>query len=178
PILVSMSSTFVTRARDAFGDTLERLGMDSEAEDTSPEDLGHRAAILVGAGRAWDRHLGPMLGASELAQMLGIGTRQAVHDRARRGGLLALRRGSRQVRFPAFQVINRPGSVSHTVLPGLGAILEVFDAAGVDAWTVASWFCTPSEVLEAMTPARWLGEQRDPNSALDAAKRSAARLGQ
>ncbi|MGH9070589.1 MAG: hypothetical protein ACRDX8_05340 [Acidimicrobiales bacterium] len=173
-----MSSTFVTRARESFGETLERLGVDDQAEDTSPEDLGHRAAILVAAGRVWDRHLGPMVGAGELADLLGIGTRQAVHDRARRGGLLALRRGSRQVRFPAFQLVDRPGSVSRTVLPGLGAILELFDVASVDAWTVASWFCTPGELLEAMTPARWLAEGNHPDAAIEAARRSAARLGQ
>lgn len=173
-----MSSIFVTRARESFGDTLERLGVEDEASDASPEDLGHRAAILVGAGRVWDRHLGRMLGAGELAQLLGIGTRQAVHDRARRGGLLALRRGSRQVRFPAFQLTDRPGSVTQVVLPGLAAILKVFDAADVDPWTVASWFCTPSELLEAMTPARWLAEGRDPAGAVEAARRSGARLGQ
>ncbi|MGH9065893.1 MAG: hypothetical protein ACRD0L_18375 [Acidimicrobiales bacterium] len=172
-----MPSTFVARARASFGDTLERLGVD-EGEDASPEDLGHRAAILVGAGRAWDRHLGPMLSAGELADLLGIGTRQAVHDRARRGGLLALHRGSRQVRFPAFQLVARRGSLTHAVLPELGAILEVVEAAGVDPWTVASWFCTPSELLDAMTPARWLAEGRHPDSALEAARRSAARLGQ
>lgn len=173
-----VSSTFVARARDSFGDTLERLGVGDAAGDASAEDLGRRAAILVGAQRVWDHHLGPLLGASEVADLLGVGTRQAVHDRARRGGLLALHRGSRQVRFPAFQLIDRPGSVTKVALPGLRAILSAFDAAGIDTWTVASWFCTPAELLEARTPARWLAEEGDPDKAVEAARRSAARLGQ
>lgn len=178
-----MPSTFVARARASFGDTLERLGVGEdavgdEAGDASAEDLGRRAAILVGAQRVWDHHLGPLLGASEVADLLGVGTRQAVHDRARRGGLLALHRGSRQVRFPAFQLIDRPGSATKIVMPGLRGILSAFAAAGVDPWTVASWFSTPAELLMGMTPARWLAEGGDPESALEAARRSAARLGQ
>jgi hypothetical protein len=180
---VFVPSTFVARARASFGDTLERLGVGedavrADAGDPCAEDLGRRAAILVGAQRVWDHHLGPLLGASEVAELLGVGTRQAVHDRARRGGLLALHQGSRQVRFPAFQLIDRPGSATKMVIPGLRGILSAFADAGVDPWTVASWFCTPAELLADVTPARWLAEGSDPEGALDAARRSAARLGQ
>lgn len=152
--------------------------MDEEAGALTAEEFGRRAALLVGAEQAWDHHIGPMLGAEQVASLLGVGTRQAVHDRARRGSLLALRRGSRQVRFPAFQLVDRPGSTTKTVLPELGRVLGVFAGAGVDAWTVASWFCTPAPLLESRTPAGWLTEDRDPRRALEAARRSAARLGQ
>jgi hypothetical protein len=156
---------------------LERLGVEEEA-GSAPEDLGRRAALLVGAEHAWDQHIGPMLGAEQMAGLLGVGTRQAIHDRARRGGLIALRRGSRQVRFPAFQLVDQLGSTAKTVLPELGHILRVFADAGVDTWTTASWFCTPAALLESMTPAGWLATGKDPQRVVEAAQRSAARLGQ
>jgi len=169
---------FVAQARESFGATLERLGLGEEFGGASAEDLGRRAAILVGAGRVWDHHLGPMLGADQVAGLLGVGTRQAVHDRARRGGLLALRRGSRQVRFPAFQLIDRPGTTTMAVLTGLPALLGAFQEAGVDPWTVASWFCTANALLQGMEPVRWLAGGGSPELALVAARRSASRLGQ
>jgi len=168
----------VSRARDSFGDTLERLGVEEEAGASAAEELGRRAALLVGSEHAWDNHIGPMLGAEQVAGQLGVGTRQAVHDRARRGRLLALHRGARQVRFPAFQLVDQPGSTTKTTLPELGRLLGIFADAGVDSWTVASWFCTPAVLLESMTPAGWLAEGKDPQRALEAARRSAARLGQ
>ncbi len=173
-----MLHPFVAQARESFGDTLERLGVSEDSGGASAEDLGRRAALLVAAGRVWDRHLGPMLGAVQVAGLLGVGTPQAVHDRVRRGGLLALRRGSRQVRFPAFQLVDRPGSTVKTALPGLPAILSAFQAAAVDPWTVASWFCTPTALLRDMSPARWLAEGGSSEVALVAAQRSASRLAQ
>ena len=173
-----MSSIFLSRARDSFGDTLERLGVEEEPGAATAEELGRRAALLVGAEQAWDHHIGPMLGAEQVAALLGVGTRQAVHDRARRGSLIALHRGSRQVRFPTFQLVDRPGSTTKTVLPELGRVLAIFTDSGVDAWTVASWFCTPSALLESMAPAGWLAAGKDPQRVLEAARRSAARLGQ
>lgn len=173
-----MLHPFVTQARESFGATLERLGVGDESGGSSAEEFGRRAAILVGAGRVWDRQLGPMLGADQVAGLLGVGTRQAVHDRVRRGGLLALRRGSRQVRFPAFQLIDRSGTTTKAVLPGLPALLGAFQEAGVDPWTVASWFCTPNTLLQGMEPARWLAGGGSPELALVAARRSASRLGQ
>lgn len=173
-----MSSVFVSRARNAFGDTLERLGVEEDAGAPTPEELGRRAALLVGAEQVWDHRIGPMLGADVVAGLLGVGTRQAVHDRARRGGLLALHRGSRQVRFPSFQLVDRPGSTTKAVLPELSRVIRIFADAGVDAWTVASWFRTPAPLLETMTPAVWLADGRDPVQAIEAARRSAARLGQ
>jgi len=176
--MLLVSSIFVSRARDSFGDTLERLGVEEGAGAAAAEELGRRAALLVGAEHAWDHHIGPMLAAEQVGALLGVSTRQAVHDRARRGGLLALRRGSRQVRFPAFQFVERPGSITKIVLPGLGRVLGIFADAGVDTWTVASWFCTPAALLDSMTPAGWLAGGREPERVLEAARRSAARLGQ
>lgn len=173
-----MASVFVSRARDSFADTLQRLGVDQGAEAEGAERLGRRAALLVGAEHAWDHHVGPLIAADQVAELLGVGSRQAVHDRARRGGLLALRRGSRQVRFPAFQFLEQPGSTTRTVLPGLGQVLAVFADAGIDTWTVASWLCTPSPLLGARTPALWLAADGNTERAVEAARRSAARLGQ
>jgi hypothetical protein len=175
--MVFVTSTFVARARNSFSDTLERLGLGVGETAGSAEELGRRAALLVGAEQVWDRHLGPALTADQVATVLGV-SRQAIHDRAQRGGLLALHSGGRRVRFPAFQLVDRPGATTKHVLPGLQAILTVFRAAGVDEWTVASWFNTVTETLDATTPARWLAEGREPARVLGAARRSAARLGQ
>ena len=142
------------RASDSFGDTFGRLGVQEESGASTPEELGYRAALLVAADRVWEHHIGPMLTAEQAAALLGVGTRQAVHDRAKRGGLLALHKGSRQVRFPAFQFVERPGSTAKTVLPELSRLIGIFTDSGVDVWTLASWFRTPAPLLETLTPAR------------------------
>jgi hypothetical protein len=160
-------------AAAAFEEALEDLGLaDAEVELGDPAALGRRAALLVAAEAIWRRHLGPLLDGEQVRQLLGVRTRQAIHDLVKRRRLLGLEQKGRLV-FPAFQFTStgRP----HPALP---AILDILTGAVVDAHTIASWFVTPQPLLDGETPAHWLQLGRDSALAMEAARRSAARLGQ
>jgi hypothetical protein len=160
-------------AAASFEETLEELGFDEvEVELGDPAELGRRAALLIAAEAVWRRHLGPLLDGKQVQELLGGRTRQAVNDLLKRRRLLGLPIGKRRVVFPAFQFrAGRPH-------PELAAILETFADADVGPYTVASWFMTPQPLLEHETPARWLQRGCDGEQVKEAARRSAARLGQ
>jgi hypothetical protein len=160
----------VSRAAEAFDAMLAELGIDER--DVDPVDLGRRGALLAAADLVWARHLGPSYETKQVRELLGS-SRQAVHERAKRGTLLALRGGDGQPRFPAFQF-----GPTGKPLPALGEILDVLRPVAASPYTIASWFVTEDAELEGKTPAEWLREGRDPDHALRAAGRYAARLAQ
>jgi hypothetical protein len=189
-----MSEPFSTMAAAAFQEALEQVerslagaGPVPASEVAEPEviyaaagsggglgdprELGERAALLAVAEMAWSRHLGALLDSHQVQALLGVGTRQAVSDRARRGGLLALPTTSGRVYFPAFQF--GPGGRPHPALP---KVLAVFAQAEVGPWTVASWFRTPQALLDDTAPADWMGQGKDEERLLEAARRTAAKL--
>lgn len=139
------------------------------AED--PVALGERAALLVVAQSSWQRHLGTLFETSDVQALLGVGTRQAVSDRARRGGLLMLATPDGRRYYPAFQF--GPAGKPYAVLP---QVLAAFAEAEVSPYTVASWFRTPQALLDGGTPARWMGEGRPDEPLVEAARRTAARF--
>ncbi len=112
-----------------------------------PDAFGRRAALLAVAGRLWSDQLGPFYDANGVRELLGGVTRQAVADRARRGVLLALRTGTDQVVYPAFQF-----DPHGRALAGLPEVLAVFDLDEVVRWTVASWLTSPDPDLAGRTP--------------------------
>ena len=136
-----------------------------------PRELGERAALLAVAEMAWSRHLGALLDTHQVQALLDVGTRQAVSDRARRGGLLALPTASGRVLFPAFQF--GPGGQPHPVLP---KVLRIFVDAEVDPWLVGSWFQTRQVLLGGASPADWMGQGKAEETLLEAARRTAAKL--
>lgn len=158
-------------AAKAFQETLIELGID-EADPAlgDPRALGRRAALLAVAGAAWRRHLGPLLSTKQVAELLGVGTRQAVNDRVQRGRILALSTEDRELAYPAFQF-----GTTGKPYPAITPLLEAFAAARLSPHTIASWFVTPQAMLDDLTPARWLAEGRDTDSLLTVARRSAAR---
>src|SRR5207249_11947376 len=83
-----------------FQRTLEDLGIQEPAD---PAELGRRAALLVAGEAAWHDQLGPLLDGKQAQELLGVGTRQAVHDLVRRRRLLGVRGRGRRLLFPAFQ---------------------------------------------------------------------------
>lgn len=167
-----MGKRFAT-AVASFEETLE--GLDLEDAVLTPEqqqEMGRRAALLAVADQVWSGHLGPLLDGHEVQRLLGVRTRQAVSDHAKRGRILALRDSRGRVRYPAFQFgpDGRP-------FGGVHRILRLFREAGVGEWTVGSWFRTRQRELDGWTPAAWLMDER-PSEALEAAAlHSAARLG-
>jgi hypothetical protein len=193
-----VSDRFSALAAAAFKETLERIGGSLRGAPPAPADevrepeaayrtapggappegalgdpsaLGERAALLVVAELSRSRPLGALLDTHQVQALLSVGTRQAVSDRARRGGLLALPTTSGRVFFPAFQF--GPGGRPHAALP---KVLAVFAAAEVSPWTVASWFRTLQPLLDDASPADWMGQGKDEERLLEAARRTAARL--
>jgi hypothetical protein len=161
------------KALQAFQDTLERLDLPQErlADPQVQEQLGRRAALLATSELTWDDHLGAMYEWSDVATVLGtVGTRQGVHDLARRKRLLALPTKSGKLLYPAFQF-----SGART-LSGLHQLLTELDSSGVSPWTQASWFVTPQDELDGETPAVFLSREAVDERVMEAARRAAARL--
>jgi hypothetical protein len=168
-----MNNALATAAT-AFGQTLNELGFSgNEAELGDAQELGRRGALLAVSDVIWRRQLGPLLDSRQVRELLGGVTRQAVSDLAKRGRWLALPDSRGRLRFPAFQFTQTGRPLSQ-----LSDILQIFAPAEVSPYTVASWFMTPQSLLDDTTPAQWLGEGRDLKLAIEAARRTAARLGQ
>lgn len=142
-----------------------------EAGLGDPRELGERAALLALAEAARRRHVDALLDTHQVQALMGVGTRQAVSDRARRGGLLMLPTTAGRVGYPAFQF--GPGGQPYPAVP---RVLEVFAGIEADPWTVASWFQRPQALLGDATPAEWLGRGGSDDSLLEAARRTAAKL--
>jgi hypothetical protein len=107
----------------------------------------------------------------DVATVLGtVGTRQGVHDLARRKRLLALPTKGGKLIYPAFQF-----SGGHT-LSGLHHLRAELDSSGVSPWTQASWFVTPQDELDGQTPVTFLSREVVDERVLNAARRAAARL--
>jgi len=85
-----------------------------------------------------------LLGANEVATVLGVGSRQAVHARRERGQLLGFQNARRAVLYPREQF-----DVRGRVVPGLAEVLAVFDGDAFEAWT---WLSTPSAALNGVRP--------------------------
>lgn len=170
----TMARSFAAVASESFRETLEELGLTKPAAELgTPEELGRRAALAAAAEATWKDHLGPLLDANRVQQLLGVKSRQAVSDLGARRRLLSLPQSGRRVVYPAFQFASngRPFGV-------LPRLLAEFDTrrAVASPWTIASWFVTPQPLLGRWTPARWLKAGRDPEKVVGAARRAAARM--
>jgi hypothetical protein len=123
------------------------------------------------AEAAWRNHLGPLLDAKQVQELMGVRTRQAVSDLRTRHRILGLTRQDGRVVYPAFQF--GPGGRPFADLP---EILRILSEQSADPWTVASWFVTPQALLVDQTPAVWLRRGNEPERLLRAARRTGARL--
>lgn len=157
-------------AAAAFDATLAELGVDGDDPAIDVRSLGRRAALLAVADTVWHRHLGPLLTTKQVAELLGVGTRQAVNDRVRRHRLLALPSGDRDLAYPAFQFDERGMPYA-----ALAPVLEAFAAARLSPPTISSWFVTPQPALDGDTPAAWLSHGGDRERLVGAARRTASR---
>jgi hypothetical protein len=162
----------ITTATASFRRTLSRLGLDRDEETLrDPTLFGQRAALLAAAETLWGKHLGDLLGMHDVQALLGVTTRQAVHDLVKRGRLLGLLTRDGRTLYPRFQfgADGRPD-------PALGNLLAVFHAVDVNPWTIASWFATEQSELDGRSPAEWLAAGDDPERLLAVARHSAAPL--
>src|ERR671931_1197895 len=84
-------SAALDTAAASFKATLRELGLSgNEPELGDAARLGQRAALVAAAGALWQRQLGPLLDIRQAQHVLGVGSRQAVHDLTQRHRLLAL----------------------------------------------------------------------------------------
>ncbi len=166
-----MERAFLTAA-EAFAETLEELAIDESIPAAAQRALGQRAALLAAGLYEWKQQVGPTLTGRQLKILLGIKTRQGVHDLLKRGRLLALEAQSGQWVYPSFQ-FNERGR-PHAVMT---EVLAHFAGADVSPHTIASWFTSPQALLDGNTPAVWLKRGGEPERVVEAARRSAARLG-
>lgn len=165
-------TTAIATAATAFRRTLDRLGLDAGEQSLGePTQFGQRAALLAAADSLWRRHLGGLLSLQDVQAMLGVRTRQAIHDLVRRGRLLGLPTREGRTVYPCFQFgpDGRP-------YPEIASVLLVFHATGANHWTVASWFTTEQPELGGRTPAAWLADGQDAERLVEVARHSAAPL--
>jgi hypothetical protein len=159
-------------AAASFKATLRELGLSGdEPELGDAARLGERAALVAAAGALWQGHLGPLLQMRQTLELLGVGSRQAVHDLIHRHSLLALQTKDRRTLIPLFQ-FGETGRPYEAVPP----ILRIFARADATGWTVASWFTTPTADLEGDSPIAWIRAGRDREPVLNAARAAAAPL--
>lgn len=166
-----MSSATADAGR-AFGKALDELGLSGEEEGFDPDELGRRGALLAASDLIWRERLGRLLSREEVQELLGLRSRQGVHDLAKRGRLLALSTQGGRPMYPAFQFDLEQGRSYSAVPP----VLRHFKDAAVDPYTAASWFCEPQSLLDGLTPAEWLRERKADRLLIEAARRSAAPL--
>lgn len=158
-------------ATRAFAQELERLESRGELELEEPDRAGRRGALLIAATSVWARHLDGLLEAEQVRELLGVRSRQAVHDLVRRGRLLRVRDSAGRALYPANQ-LDRHGRP----FPVVGDVIETFRAAGASSWTIASFLGSAQRSLDGKTPRSWLLDGGDPGPVCEAARRIAARL--
>jgi len=159
-------------AAASFKATLSELGLSGDEPELGDAlRLGQRAALIAAAGALWQRQVGPLLDIRQAQQLLGVGSRQAVHDLVQRRRLLALVTEDHRTLIPVFQ-FSEAGRPYEVVPP----ILRIFPEAEASSWTVASWFTTQSADLEGYSPIAWLKAGRGPEIVQDAARAAAAPL--
>jgi len=142
--------TTVEVAARAFARELERLESRGGLELDEPDRAGRRGALIVAAASVWARHLGGLLDAEQTRVLLGVRSRQSVHNLVRRGKLLRVSDSAGRALYPAnqFDGHGRP-------FPVVGELIETFSTAGVSPWTVASFLGSSQENLDGCTPRGW-----------------------
>ncbi|MGH2350675.1 MAG: hypothetical protein ACRDJN_03560 [Chloroflexota bacterium] len=169
----SLVSQELAVAAAAFRDTLAELGVSaSDGGLSEPAEFGRRAALVAAADVLWRRHVGMLLDTHQVQQLLGGRTRQAVSDLVKRHRLLALPAADGRLHFPAFQF-----SPSGRPYPVIATVLDIFKDSALDPHTTASWFVTAKALLDGKSPAEWLRDGGDPQAVMEAARRTAGRLG-
>src|ERR687885_1178701 len=123
-------SVALDTAAASFKTTLRELGLSGdEPELGNAARLGQRAALVAAASALWQRQLGPLLDIRQAQELLGVGSRQAVHDLVQRHRLLALSTEDRRTLIPLFQ-FGEGGRPYQAVPP----ILRTFAEAGATRW--------------------------------------------
>jgi hypothetical protein len=144
---MATNSALLDRTVEEFRRTLTEIGgQPSSASDA--EVLGRRAAMVVLAGGAWERALGELLTSGEARALLGGISREALRKRVVSGSVIALRDDAGLVRYPRWQFDPAAGAPFRAVKE----LNQVFDEAGLDAWTLGAFATTPQPELGDRAP--------------------------
>lgn len=148
------------------GTLLDHVGAREAAE------LGRRAAEAALAPLIWGEAVGERWDTTETAEFLGV-TRQALHDRVRRGTLLGVP-GRGVTWFPTWQF----DLARRQARPVVAAVLGVFRDLDhpVQPVEIAAWARQSQPELEGINPADWIAGGRPDDAVLAAARHTAARL--
>jgi hypothetical protein len=120
----------------------------------------------------WAEAVGDRWDTTETAEFLGV-TRQALHDRVKRGTLLGLP-GRGVTWFPNWQF----DLAARRARPVVAALLQVFRGMDrpLEPVEIASWAQVPQPDLDDVAPADWVAEGRPDEAVVASARHSAARL--
>jgi hypothetical protein len=158
----------VRQGLDSWIAVIHRSGRRA-GERLTPKDLAARMLAAVPSPQhPWDEQIGPFYDTPGLCRLLEV-SKQALHDRVKRGTLLAVTSRNGKVGYPAFQF------AGNQLLPGIREALGAFRNTPVDGWAIGAWFTTPAATLGKETPARWLAEHHDIQPVIDLARDTAAR---
>lgn len=144
---MAANPALLDRTVEEFRRTLTEIGGQPKSVDDA-EALGRRAAMVVLAGRAWERALGELLTSAEARVLLGGISREALRKRVVSGSVIALRDDAGLVRYPRWQ-FDAAGGAPFGVVKELN---EVFGDAGLDSWTLAAFATAPQPELGDRAP--------------------------
>lgn len=158
--------------RDSRGLTTLRIkdvaGRKSRVLPAALEDPSTRSGSDSEASTVWLKLLGPFYSTAAVRELLGRdGAPLSADAVRRRRGLLALRTGSGQTVYPAFQFKGKSSA------PAMDRVLEELPDSLISRWSVASWLVTPEPELDGERPIDLLHEG-GPEAAM-AVVRAAAR---
>jgi hypothetical protein len=116
----------------------------------------------------WEREIGTLHSASDVAALLRLPTPAAVEEQERAGEILSVSMRNGETRYPGFQF------AADGKLPCLGPLLAILDHGAIDSWTLAAWFvAADDELLEGQSPKQWLLSNRPKGPVATAARRFA-----
>ncbi len=134
------------RVREALIEIEERYrSRGRSVAELGVEELAARMAAVVPLPSPVNDQIGPFYRTEQVARLLGV-SRQAVHDRAKRGAILVLRTADDVSVYPTFQFEGR------RLVSGLRAVLTELHREDVDRWAVAAWLVSPTAALGGASP--------------------------
>jgi hypothetical protein len=119
----------------------------AETREKSHEELyDEMVAESVGLEQEVLEADGGLVGSGEFARLLGMSSEETPRNYHRQGKVLAIRKGERALRFPAWQVHNGQ------LLPGLKKVIEVLNAKDADPLSQIIFFVYECDELEGARP--------------------------
>jgi hypothetical protein len=147
-----------TKALRILRRVAERVG-DSSSEEEAFERVRIRS---IGVDEDILAEEGGAVSDAAFAKLIGVNSRQTVHNYREAGRLFAIPRGERNLLYPVWQVHK------DKLLPGLSETLKVLRAKNTPPYGIALFFLTPAEALAGKSPLDLLRRNEVPEVVLHA----------